>query len=263
MTMSAATQGAFAAGLFATTPPPPGLLAWNGSTPARRYGVYRNNVMASLAAALASRFPAAERIVGPDFFGAMAHAFIRCHPPRSPLLLAYGDDFPYFVAGFEPAGELAYLPDVMRLEVARGHAYHATDAAPLEPQTLATVEPARLGAIVFTPHPSLSVLSSPHPAASIWAMNAGDRSPSPTDGLRGEDTLVARPHMTVEMTVLPPGGARFFRHLVAGAPLASAAEAAQRAEAHFDLSTNLAILLRSGAFMAFRQENSNENRRPA
>ena len=168
--MSSDMQRAFAAGLFDTSPPPAGLAAWNSDAPERRYGVYRNNVSAGLTAALSSRFPASEQIVGAEFFRAMAQAFIRLHPPRSPLLLAYGDGFPDFVAAFEPARGIAYLPDVMRLEIARGRAYHAADAPPLEPRMLAAIEPARLGTLVFAPHPSLSVLSSAHPVATIWAV---------------------------------------------------------------------------------------------
>lgn len=258
--MSAAIQNAFAAGLFSAALPPSGLVAWNGGTPERRYAVYRNNVMASLKAALASRFPATESIVGPDFFRAMAHAFIQHHPPRSPLLLSYGDDFPEFLTHFVPAQELIYLPDVMRLEIARGHAYHAADATPLEPKTLGAVEPARLGSLVFTSHPSLSVLSSPHPVVTIRAMNAGERPLSSIGDWQGEDALIVRPRMIVEVVRLAPGGAVFFRQLAARATLAEAADAAMRADARFDLSTNLATLLSSGAFTAFSQEHTDEDR---
>lgn len=257
--MSAAIQSAFAAGLLDASPPPAGLRAWNAAAPERRYGVYRNNVTASLTTALASRFPAAERIVGSEFFRAMAQAFIRFHPPRSPLLLAYGDDFPDFVAVFEPARELAYLADVIRLEAARGRAYHAGDAAPLDPQDLATVDPSRLGSLVFTPHPSLSILSSPHPVVTIWAMNAGELDLAPMEHWQKEDVLIVRPQMVVEVIPLPPGGALLFRRLAAGLALAEAAEAAMAADTRFDLSTNLAVLLRSGAFTAFRQETSDEH----
>lgn len=263
MIMSAATQNAFAAGLFAQSPVPSGLTAWNSGVPERRYDVYRNNVAASLTAALASRFPATERIVGPDFFRAMAQAFLQRHPPRSPLLLCYGDDFPDFVVDFEPAETLAYLPDVMRLEVARGRAYHAADATPLDPQALAAVTPDRLGALVFTPHPALSILTSTHPVVTIWAMNAGERPLAPLDDRQGEDALIVRPRMIVDVVSLPPGGASFFRQLAAGAPLAEAADDAARAHANFDLSANLAILLRSGAFTAFNEEITDEDRHHA
>lgn len=258
--MSAALQSAFAAGLFGATPTPAGLMAWNTATPERRYGVYRNNVAASLTAAIASRFPAAESIVGPDFFRAMARAFVAAHPPRSPVLLAYGDEFPDFVAAFAPARELVYLPDVMRLEIARGRAYHATDIPPLDPTAFATIDPARLGALVFTPHPALSIISSPYPMVTIWAMNAGERMLAPIDVWRDEHALVARPHLTVEVTPLSPGGAVFFHRLTAGAALASAAESAVSGHADFDLSDNLAVLLRSGAFAAINRDDINDDR---
>lgn len=35
---------------------PPGLTTWNGSDPARRFAVYRNNVIVSLVDALADTF---------------------------------------------------------------------------------------------------------------------------------------------------------------------------------------------------------------
>ncbi len=261
--MSVITQTAFAAGLFAATPPPAGLTAWNSNAPERRYAVYRNNVSASLTGALSSRFPIAERIVGTEFFQAMAQAFVRLHPPRSPLLLAYGDDFPAFVTALEPARAIAYLPDVMRLEVVRGRAYHAADAVPLDPQALTAVDPARLGDLVFEPHPALSIFSSPHPAVTIWAMNAGERALAPLECWEGEDALVVRPQMIVEVIALPPGGAMFCRLLAADKTLGLAAEVAMAADERFDLSTNLAVLLRSGAFTAIRQDNPDEHRHDA
>jgi hypothetical protein len=254
--MSEVTQSIFAAGLFETNPPPAGLTAWNEAVPSRRYGVYRNNVVASLTGALASRFPAAESIVGRDFFRAMAETFIGIHPPRSPVLLAYGATFPDFVENFEPARELVYLADVMRLEAARGQAYHAADARPLDPAALAAVDPARLGDLVFVPHPALSVLSSPYPMVTIWAMNAGEKPLGPVDPWRGEHALVTRPHLTVEVISVPAACATFIRHLCNEASLAEAAIAA--ADSSFDLSQALAVLIRSGAFTALKEETFHE-----
>ncbi len=55
-----------------------------------------------------------EKIVGEEFFAAMARVFVMKRPPRSPLLANYGDDFPAFIAAFEPArtvkpGKLSYV----------------------------------------------------------------------------------------------------------------------------------------------------------
>lgn len=251
--MSLTTQTEFAAALVDPgRAVPEGLAAWNGPRPERRFGVYRNNVAIGLIGALASRFPVAEKIVGEEFFAAMAHEFIRQHPPRSPLLLAYGDDFADFVGSFEPAREIPYLPDIIRLEVARGRAYHAADALPLDAALLATVEPEGLASLSFVPHPSASIVRSAHPAATIWAMNTGEIELADIDDWTGEDALVVRPQMTVEVHRLPDGGAVFLQALVAGADLGTAFEAALAETADFDLSANLAGALAAGAFTAVR-----------
>ena len=44
--------------------------------PARRFAVYRNNVAAGLIRALEARFPVTRRLVGDDFFRAMAGGFV-------------------------------------------------------------------------------------------------------------------------------------------------------------------------------------------
>lgn len=251
--MSLTTQTEFAAALVdLDRAVPEGLAAWNGPRPERRFGVYRNNVAIGLIGALASRFPAAERIVGEEFFAAMAHEFIRLHPPQSPLLLAYGDDFADFVENFEPAREIPYLPDILRLEVARGRAYHAADAMPLDAALLATVEPEGLASLRFAAHPSASIARSTHPAVTIWAMNTDEMELGEIADWAGEDALVVRPAMTVEVHRLPPGGATFLEQLFAGVDLGSAFEAALAETADFDLSANLAGALAAGAFTAVR-----------
>ena len=243
-------QSGFAAAVTdLALPVPDGLTAWTGNRLTRRFGVYRNNVRVGLTGALAARFPATEAIVGPDFFAAMASAFVAAHPPRSPLLLAYGDDFAEFVEGFEPAAGLAYLPDVIRLEAARSFAYHAADAEPLSTADLAAVPPERLAALVFQPHPSLSILRSPHPVVTLWAMNAGALPLAPIRDWVGEDALVVRPQMTVEVHRLPPGRAAFFVALATGLTLGEAVGAGVADAPAFDLAANLAALITTGAFV--------------
>ena len=250
--MSLGTQRLFAGALLGTDRPiPDGLTSWNRPRPERRFAVYRNNVAAGLIRALASRFPVAEKIVGEAFFAGMAQAFITQHPPRSPLLLNYGDGFADFVETFDPAAaELTYLPDVMRLEAARGKAYHAADQAPLEPANLAGLDSDALAALRFVFHPSVAVICSIHPVVTIWAMNAGEAELSPIEDWTGEDALVVRPHLTVQIQRLPAGGAKFLTTLMSGATLAAAVEFALGAAPEFDLATNLAGILQSGALTA-------------
>lgn len=253
--MFAPTQASFAAALLdAGKPVPEGVTSYTGNQPARRFAVYRNNVVASLVEALGVRFPAINRIVGEEFFNAMARVFVAAHPPRSPLLMTYGDDFPDFIAGFEPAGELPYLADVARLEAARTRAYHAEDAEPVDPNLLRSIDPEALGGIRFVPHPSAEVVRSRHPIVIIWAMNAGEAKLGPIENWRPEDALVARPRLDVEVRSLPAGGAAFLAALIAGNTLADAVEAAAVEDAEFDLAANLAGLIGAGLVIGFSAE---------
>jgi hypothetical protein len=249
--MSSPTQDRFAEALTNRHEPvPDGLAAWNGPRPERRFGVYRNNVFWGLIEALKSRFPAAVTIVGDAFFTAMAGEYVRLEPPRSPLLLGYGDTLADFVERFEPVADLPYLADVIRLEAARSQAYHAADCPPLDPGDLASMPPERLPSLTLRPHPSLSVLRSVHPIVTIWAMNAGEMPVGPIDEWQGEDALVVRPAMTVHVYRLHPGGAVFVAALAAGRMLGDAVESALAADSRFDLTANLADILQSGAFAA-------------
>jgi hypothetical protein len=80
----------------------------------------------------------------------------------------FGEGFPEFLQGFEPAAALVYLPDVARLERAIGRALHAPDAKSVEYSQLLDIEPPHQGRVCFTPHPSVCLVSSPYPVDGIW-----------------------------------------------------------------------------------------------
>jgi hypothetical protein len=229
---------------------PAGLAAHNGVAPVRRFAVYRNNVTLGLAGAVESRFPASIALVGEEFFRALAVLFVQAHPPRSPLLLSYGDALPEFTEGFEPARELPYLADVMRLEIARSQAYHAEDAEPVSLDALSALPPEQLGEVRVAFHPAVRLLRSAFPVATIWQMNVGGEAREITDW-SGEDVLVTRPRLEVTVQVLPAGGFAFLAALREGAPLGVAAEAAFAEAADFDLAGAMAALVGAGIASRF------------
>ena len=245
--MTAIIQSDFACALLDADKPVPQAIASSGArAPQKRFAVYRNNVMIGLIEALRARFPVAEKIVGADFFAAMARVFVTAHPPRSPLLLHYGDAFADFIESFPPAAELPYLADVARLEAARTRAYHAADAAPLDPKHWRTLDPQILPRMRIALHPSMQVVRSNHPVVTIWAMNAGERELAPIEDWRGEDALIARPALEVEVRQLPPGGAAFLAALMDGTSFGVAAERTASRHPEFDLPANLAGLIGAG-----------------
>ena len=159
----------------------------------RRFAVYCNNVVAGLVDALAQRFPVVCRLVGDEFFRAMARAYATARPPTSPLMMLYGETFPDFIDAFAPAAVLPYLGDVARLELARGRAYHAADAVPAGPQIFAGLPAEQLGHLRVRLHPSASIVTSAHPIVSIWQVNTDPDHAVPIAPWAAEPALVARP----------------------------------------------------------------------
>jgi hypothetical protein len=245
--VTAGFESLFACALLDAGAPVPGAIAApEAPTAARRFAVHRNNVVSSLVNALRSRFPATEKIVGGEFFAAMARSFATAKPPRTPLLARYGDEFPAFIAAFAAARELPYLADIAELEAARTRAYHAADAVPVDARTFAALDGNTVGGLRIALHPSAEIVRSPHPIVTIWAMNSGERPLAAIEDWCGEDALVVRPDLDVEVRTLPPGGAAFLLALAAGETFAKAAEAALADSAGFDLAGNLAGLINWG-----------------
>lgn len=247
---SAAQQEFVGALLDPERPVPRTLTCRAGRMPAKRFAVYRNNVVVSLVGALRARFPVVERIVGADCFAATARDFVLSHPPRSPLLMCYGDAFPGFIATFAPLAGLPYLSDVARLEAARTRAYHAADAMPVHSAALRGLGADQLYAARATLHPSAHVIRSQHPIVTIWAMNSGEIALRSIEEERPEDALVVRPHLAVTVRRLLPGGAALLEALAGGEELGRAAELARKNRPGFNLSANLAALVESGALAA-------------
>jgi hypothetical protein len=244
-------QGGFAAALLdASAEVPPGLVGPDGVPSPRRFAVYRNNVVVGLSESLSKTYPALERIVGEAFFLAMAREYVIVDPPRSPMLLEYGDGFPDFVAAFPPAAGLPYLADVARIEWAWKEAFHAAEATPLAPAALSAIPQERLADVRLRLHPSLGVVTSRYPALTIWRMNVENGVPAPVDvAAGGEDCLIVRPAAQVTVHSMPSGGAVFTAALAHGESLGEAAGAALDAASDFDLSAVLAGLISAGAFI--------------
>ncbi|MEX0970115.1 MAG: DNA-binding domain-containing protein [Paracoccaceae bacterium] len=197
--------------LNADAPVPTGVIDPQGRPAGRRFDVYRNNVIASLCKAMADAYPAVQRIVGEAFFKAMANVYVRAHPPKTPIIQQYGDDFADWLEGFEPAARLPYLPDVARLEWLRRRTYHAADATCAAPDVLARIAAADLPDARLHFIPAMAVLSSPYPVLAIWRKNL--EAPELALPASGQTVLVARPETRVEMHAFAPPHAEFLRLL--------------------------------------------------
>ena len=258
-------QRDFAAALLnAARPTPEGLVGPDGEPGPKRFAVYRNNVVIGLTETLKDAFPAVHRIVGTEFFQAMARAYVVLEPPRSPILLDYGAGFPDFIGEFEPAAGLPYLADVAHIERAWTESYHAPEAAPIDPAALATVPPEQLPQIHLHLHPSTRLVRSQFPALTIWQMNVGDGVPAPVDlAAGGEDALVIRPQADVEVRLISRGSFNFIQALAGGASVLVATRVSLAADYRFELTANLTDLMQVGAVVGYDVGQGNGGREPA
>lgn len=213
----------------------------------QRFAVYRNNVAVSLVEALAKRFPVIQRLVGTEFFAAMARLFAETHRPASPVLLEWGASFPAFLAKFPPLAGYPYMADVARIEFARGQAFHAADARPATGAEFLGADPSRL---CLRLHPSVQVLHLRYPGVSIWRQNQPGNTPGPTTLAGGEIALILRdPAFDVPVFAISAGDAVMIEQIRTGASLTTAAEMAQWAQSDHDPQPLILRLIQNGAIL--------------
>lgn len=232
------------------TPTPTGLSSAFGGVPVKRFDVYRNNVTVSLVNALADVFPVVSRIVGEERFAELARLFVRAHPPKSPLLFRYGQEFAAFIEGFKPAASMPYLADVARLERAWLDAYHAADTKTLAPEALSAIPPEKLPNARFVRHPAAALVRSQFAAVTIFNANRREQTGQRINAGITENGLITRPEVQVTLQAISAGDAAFLDALMTGRTLAEAAEAATGADEAFDLSAAIGLMLGAGVFSA-------------
>ena len=237
------------------TPAVAGLLrAGRGVAPERRLHVYRNNLFASLGAALEAVYPVSARLLGQRFFRQLARAYIVKHPSTSGNLHAFGAHLPAFVRKQSSLAALPYLADVAALEWAHHEVYHEADEQVLDTAALANVAADAQGRIRLHLQLASRFVASPFPVLAIWQANqaASDDAVAPVSLERGGvRVLVARSNLEVEFRLLGRAEDRFLRALAEGQPLAAAVAAALAADPRFDLGVTLARHVALGTFRAW------------
>ena len=240
-------QDAFARALLATEAVPDDGVAALTAQPA--FAVYRNTVMKGCIDALQANYPAVARLVGEEWFRAAAAVYVRESLPADPTLLRYGADFADFLARFEPAAELPYLPGVARLDRFWTEAHAASDADALDPAAVARLAPEALARTVLRPHPAARwAWFAGGPIYTIWSRNRAESAHSGDLDLKPEGALLARPRDAVEWIALDAAGCAFLDDCAAGETLADAAHAALQAQGDADLAQLMSSLLEAGVF---------------
>jgi hypothetical protein len=249
------------------------VLADDGTVPAfatipaesadERIAIYRRAMFANYRSALAATYPVVTKLVGAPFFDAAVDAFVRAHPSRSGDLNVFGREFGEFLRDYPPAADLPYLPDVARLEWAIDEASRAADdvAAPTEVlAAFSAIAPQCLSDLRLDLTPACRLMESRYPVLRIWRVNQDDAPQDARVSLDegGTAVLVRRDARGVALTALAAGEHAWLAALEMRATLGAAIDAAQAADATFDLGSALRERIADGTIAGIfpRRQNA-------
>jgi hypothetical protein len=225
----------------------------NGLSGQRRLQVYRNNIYFGLRDALAAVYPVLQRLVGEDFFQQLATGYLQAFPSRSGNLHDFGEHLPGYLADCHELRELAYLPDVARLEWAYHQVFHAAASAALDVNHLAAVAPADYERLRFRLAPASRYLSSPFPILRIWETNQagyqGGEQVCLDDGAC--HLVVARTGLEVAMHPLGRGAYELLRSLRNGMTFVAACDEVLSVEPDCDVGATLQYAVQHGLVTGF------------
>jgi uncharacterized protein (UPF0276 family) len=212
---------------------------------ARRVGIYRGNLHAHWTRALASAYPVLRRLVGDEFFEALARVYGRAHPALDPDLNRFGAALPDFLAGFAPAADHPYLPDVARLEWCVHDAWYAPDAdAP--PAPLAGLAPDAFEAARAVLHPSVRLHASPWATVALWRAHQADGPDFPDVLEARTHALVLRRRLNMAVDIVSAAEYAALVRLAGGATFGAALDAAFDVDEDFDVAAHLLRWLDGG-----------------
>jgi len=225
----------------------------NGLDAKQRLAIYRNNSQLGLTEALRDGYPVVNKLVDTDFFNHLARNFIQRYPPKAGCLLSFGANFADFIADFQPAAGLPYLPDTARLEWFWHEAFHEADAAALDIARLALIDPISYGNLGFSLHPSARFLVSGFPVLKIWQTNQegyeGYGRINLDEG--GCQLLIYRPELEVIIAPLNEAEHLFLNLLDMKLTLTQAVEQVITKDSIFDVQQSLQRWIANGLFIDF------------
>jgi len=207
----------------------------------RRLAVYRGNLLGTATHALAAAYPVIAKVVGGEFFEAMAREYARYSPSTSGDLNQYGVRLPEFLERFAPVRELPYLPDLARLEWAVHRAHYGADVDPLDVMRLVAVAPAQQSDLRLRLNPLCALFESPYPLARIWEVHQNDYTGEFSVQFENGPfhALVLRPRFRAHAVAIGPGEYVLLCRIAAGATLSDALDQALLAQPDFDLDAAL------------------------
>lgn len=210
--------------------------------------IYRNTVLGGCVDALRANYPIVARLLGDAMFGAIAAEHAQQCPPRRPVLALYGARFPDWLEAQGWVQDIAYLPDVARIERLHIEALFACDEAPLGLDQLRGRD--EWQALRLSLHPATRFEWLTSPARSIWLSQRAEAEGELEFEWQAEGVLFTRPGLEVQSHGLDRAAHRFLFGLRLGESVGAAALATASLYPEADIGSLFASLVNAGAFAA-------------
>lgn len=209
--------------------------------------VYRNTVINGCVDALRANYPAVAKLLGDEMFEAVAADFAAVRLPEQPVLAFYGDGFADWLEEQKWIWDVAYLPDVARIERLFIEALFAADADPIEMAALNGRDDWLDLHLAVHPATRFDWLSMP--AMSIWLAQRDEQDAHDFEW-EAEGVLLTRPAQDVLPARLDRAAHRFLLGIRLGQSVGDAAIAASNICPATDIGPLFTSLVNAGAFAA-------------
>jgi hypothetical protein len=224
---------------------PPQLIG--GRDPRRRLAIHQRHYRSSLVAAIRTKFPATAWLLGMPFLEEAAQEFVWQHPPATPCIAEYGEEFPRFLSTYLGGARVPYLCSFAELEWHLGQVAIAVDQPALALDAFSTVEINTLMDTSLMLQAGLRYLHASWPVDELMKLYLTDTAPSEyrlvseniwleVQGARG-DFYFSR---------LDAAEFAFRKALLLGESIGNAAEQALGVDVGFDIGRAFATLIDSG-----------------
>ena len=111
-----------------------------GRDPGQRLAIHQRHYRSSLVAAIRTKFPATAWLLGMPFLDEAAQEFVWQHPPATPCIAEYGEEFPRFLSTYLGGARVPFLCSFAELEWHLGQVAIAVDRPALALDAFSALE---------------------------------------------------------------------------------------------------------------------------
>jgi uncharacterized protein (UPF0276 family) len=218
---------------------------------AERFALYRGNLSATWAKALAAAFPVIKQLVGEEFFDALAREYGRAQPSGDGDLNRFGAKMGEFLQGFPHTSDLPYLPDMARLEWLLHRAHYAPSVETIDAQALAAIPPEDIESATMALAPAVCLFASEWAVVPLWLAHH-EQAEFPQDMQQPTQAIIVRPQWKTAVLEQSAAAWAALSVLQQGGTFGAALDEAFGRDEEFNVAAQLQQWLEQGVFSAVR-----------